>query len=203
MQNNRNLKDLFPLPLRDTSFYDLSQGEVYIDLRRDIFIWGIVFQKATFKEATKLQIQISYKRDTENGNMGYTTSLSKHSINWINPDGSDPNTPLELVFDPADMDDGGCIFFKQPSDPTKIMSFVASHIKIKGIYGLISTIVFDFVGTTITYDGGQGILGKLNHHLTSTKFDDRFLDHFYYTGNGFIVILILIFFCLQRTPLSS
>ena len=203
MQNNINLKELIPLPLRDTSFFDLSQGEIYIDLRIDIFIWGIVFQKATFKEATKLEIQISYIRDTDNGNMGYTTSLSKHNIDWINPDGSDPNTPLELVFDPADMDDGGCIFFKQPSDPTKIMSFVASHIKIKGISGQISTIVFDFVGTTITYDGGQGILGKLNHHLISAEFDDQFLDHFYYTGNGFIVILILIFFCLQRTPLSS
>ena len=201
MQNNRNLKDLFPLPLQDTSYFDLSQGEIFIDLRRDIFIWGIVFQKATFKEATKLQIQISYKRDTENGNMGYTTSLSKHSIDWINPDGSDPNTPLELVFDPADMDDGGCIFFKQPSDPTKIMSFVASHVKIKGISGQISTLVFDFVGTTITYEGGQGILRKPNHHLISTEFDKRFLDQFYYTGNGFIIILILILSWLQRTPL--
>ena len=60
MQNNRNLKDLFPLPLQDTSYFDLSQGEIFIDLRRDIFIWGIVFQKATFKEATKLQIQIRF-----------------------------------------------------------------------------------------------------------------------------------------------
>ena len=189
-----NLKDIFPLPLDDNSYFDLSQGEIYIRFKRDIFIWGMVFQKATFKQKTKLQIQISNERDTDGQNIGYSNSFSKYNNEWINPDGSDPNTPLELEFAPADMDDGGCIFFTKPSNPDKIMSFVATHVKIKGVSGQLNKIVFDFVGSSITYDGKNGVLENAKHHLTSNFWSDRYIANIYYTGKQAVITIMAYFY---------
>ena len=206
MQDNKNIKDLFPLPHTDTSYFDLSQGEIYIDLKRDVFIWGITFQKATFKEKTKLQLQISFRRDTDSQNIGYTDSLSKHNNEWINPDGSDPNIPMEIEFDPADMDEGGCIFFTKPGNSGRILRFITSKVKIRGVSGQLSKILFDFVGTTITYDGGHGLMRNPNYHLTkkSTDYEVRFIENFYYTGKLIVLKIVLsttLSTLLQRTPL--
>ena len=180
MQNNVNLVVPFPLPSFPNRKFDLTKGQIYINFFRDIFIWGIVFKKDQLTKKTKMKLQIHNWRDSHIQNVPFSNGKWKWNHQWQNPDGSDAQTPLELEFDPADMDDAGCIFFKQPSDPTKIMSFIASSVKIMGVSGDLK-IMFDFVGTSIAYEGAHGILNKDVYDLRSVT-KAHFAGNIFYTG---------------------
>ena len=113
---------------------------------------------------------------------------------------------MEIEFDPTDMDEGGCIFFTKPGNSNKILRFITSLVKIRGVSGQLSKILFDFVGTTITYDGSHGLMKNSNYHLTkrSNDYEVKFIENFYYTGKLIvlkIVLLTTLSTILQRTPL--
>lgn len=108
----------FTFPLTHHS-WNLAKGYVDVSLYHDShthkkkpFIWGFQFTKGNFVEKTKLSIQVVYQYDYNYFDLGF----------WVNPDGSDSNKAFEVEFDPNDMDEGGCIFLKQPSDPTKVIA---------------------------------------------------------------------------------
>ena len=183
MPSNRYIWDVMDmLPRSSSSYFDLSDGEIYIEFKRNHYIVGMMFDKSSFTEKTTLKIQLNNWMDDSQYNIGYTTFKQSGYWKWINPDGSDPSQPFQVTIDPADMDDGGCIYFTQPSDPSKPLTFIASSLKIRGVSGQLSNLLFDFVGTSIDYWGANGVMQKSSNHFLSTSATDWLVANMYYTG---------------------
>ena len=145
------------------------------------FIWGILFKKETFTAPLTVDITVHLRRDGHASNVWNPAghySYQADGREWVNPDLSDMSSPFQLTFDPADMDEGGCIWFKQPSDPTKILGFVANAVRITGVSGDMD-VAFDLLGTSINY---ADLDDREQHWITNTNTPLQYIGNFYFTG---------------------
>ena len=114
---------------------------------RTVFIWGMQFLKAQFKETLNVVLKNHYSKDVENGAYGSGT--------WLHPSSLEI-ARLELDISPGDLDDSGVFRFKDPEDSTKPMMFVASKILVNPTGPKLLN--FDFIGTF--YDFETAVDGK-------------------------------------------
>ena len=68
---------------------------------------------------------------------------------WINPDGSNPETPFQLTVKSEDLDEWGVYTMIRPDNQDISMAFVANKIKLTGISGQIEDLFVDFIGAYV------------------------------------------------------
>lgn len=139
------------------------------DPNRSAMIWGMQFMKMQIEMIGGISsVKLGYKYYKDLEGSAYSSLQNPAQLQ----DGF-----WDFQITSSDLDDNGLIFFKDPADNQKPLSFVASEVKLKMSSGMVN---FDFIG--MIYDFQVAASGKFPDNSNDNFHNLRFGD-FWLTGS--------------------